>query len=271
MSAGNEDTSLQRPDPLAIFPTADRSHLQGLPSKLNSSDESDYSFYGPFEKTRLAQSASEFIVSRSDASYQTIFDKMEDFLTVAVQDCYKIAAPADKSDIIHSCWLTIRAYPATDAFKQPRWHRDGRMFDCTCSKPKTPHSKYAFTFLGPSTLVLPPGAKVDKTFDAAERTWTENNRESLEKGVKEGREARTRLLEQERSFLAESMQKFDPVALDFNKIIRFSWGQSDSPIHSEPDFSATDRIFVSILFGSEKELREMCEFRDEKYGEVLIE
>lgn len=255
-------------DPLAILAAGTRS-LQGLPSKLTS-DDSEYSFYGPFEKTWLAQSASEFVASRSDASRQTIFHQMENFLTVAVQDTYKIAAPADKSDIIHSCWLTIRAYSATDEFKQPRWHRDGRMFDCQCSEPKTPHYKYAFTFLGPSTLVLPSGAEVDETFDAAERTWRENNRESLEKSVQEGIKAQIRHLEQERPFLAQSVQKFDPVALDFNKIIRFSWGQPDSPIHSEPDFSATDRIFVSLLFGSEEEIRDMCEFRNEKYGELSI-
>lgn len=54
------------------------------------------------------------------------------------------------------------------------------------------------------------------------------------------------------------------------QIIRFSWGQPDSPVHSEPDWSSSDRVFVSVLFGSEEELRVMCDFRGDKYGVVSV-
>jgi hypothetical protein len=271
MSAGNQEAPYQRPDPLAIFPLVATQPLQGLPSKIIPND-SNYEFYGPFDQTQLAVSASEFILSRSDAtSRQSISAKLNRFLTVAVQDCYKTASSADRSDIIHSCWLTIRAYSATDEFKLPRWHRDGRMFDCTCFERRTiPHSKYAFTLLGPPTLVLPPSAELDEAFDTAgRRTWHEDDsRNLLEASRKEGGiQSPIRLAEKKRLFLAERLRNFKPVPLEPSQIIRFSWGQSDSPVHSEPDFSATDRIFVSILFGSEKEIKDMCTFRKAKYNE----
>jgi hypothetical protein len=117
-------------------------------------------------------------------------------------------------------------------------------------------------------LVLSPSAELDEAFDTAKRTWQEDNRDLLESSWKEGIQAQIRLSEEkERSFLAEHLRNFDPVPLEPSQIIRFSWGQSDSPLHSEPDFSATDRIFVSILFGSEKEIKEMCRIREKKYSE----
>ncbi|KAH8703843.1 hypothetical protein BGW36DRAFT_93065 [Talaromyces proteolyticus] len=251
MSTGNQDAPYQRPDPLAIFPLVARRPLQGLPSKVISHN-STYEFYGPFDQTQLAVSASEYIVSRSDASRKTISAELNRFLTVAAQDCYRTASPADRSDIIQSCWLTIRAYSATYEFKQPRWHRDGRMFDCTCFERTIPHSKYAFTLLGPSTLALSPSAQLDEAFDTARRVWQEDNRDLLEKSWKEGIQSQIRLSEKERPFLIERLRKFDPVPLKPTQIIRFSWGQPDSPVHSEPDSSATDRISSVFYLGVKK-------------------
>ncbi len=51
-----------------------------------------------------------------------------------------------------AAWLCIRMTKSTDAFKIPRWHRDGRMFPS--DREEQIHSKYAMTLLVPPTLVL---------------------------------------------------------------------------------------------------------------------
>lgn len=44
-------------------------------------------------------------------------------------------------------------------------------------------------------------------------------------------------------------------------------GQTDSPIHSVPDMKDTDRVFVSVVFGSAREIRDMCRKQSLVYRE----
>lgn len=66
--------------------------------------------------------------------------------------------------------------------------------------------------------------------------------------------------------LAEKLAEYPEAAVKLGQVIRFSWGQPDSPVHSEPDSTSLHRIFVSLLFGSEDEIRNICEIRDEEYS-----
>ncbi|KAH8885557.1 hypothetical protein GQ53DRAFT_751246 [Thozetella sp. PMI_491] len=159
------------------------------------------------------------------------------------EDCLKSSDPADVPAIGTACWLCIRAFGPTDEYVQPRWHRDGRMFQCTCrADPAVPHSKYAVSLLGPATRILAPSAYVDEVMSIGQH-W------------------------ENRLVLAEKLVGCEALAVEPGQIIRFTWGQEDSPVHSEPDFSGQDRVFASVLFGSEQEIRDMCDMRDEIYGE----
>lgn len=66
--------------------------------------------------------------------------------------------------------------------------------------------------------------------------------------------------------LAKKLAEYPEAAVELGQVIRFSWGQRDSPVHSEPDSTGRHRVFISLLFGSEKEIRNMCEMRDEEYS-----
>ncbi len=227
-----------RPDPFLAF---DKSFT--LPRTLTEVNQgSSYSFYGPFGVQKLAQAAANFVSTKTDGDPGDISSTLSGFLTLSRDDCMRTSALVDGEAIVTACWLCVRLFHPTDEYVQPRWHRDGRMFDCACkAKPAQPHSKYAITLLGPPTRVLAPTAYTDEVMASVEDEY------------------------KSRAELAERLAVCQPLELAPGQVIRFSWGQKDSPIHSEPDFERDARVFVSVLFGSEQEIRTMCEWRDEVY------
>lgn len=100
------------------------------------------------------------------------------------------------------------------------------------------NSKYATTLLGNPTRVLAESDLVRKVVTGRHDKKREEYSEQL---------------------------ALEPV-LDIKKgeIIRFTWGQTDSPVHSEPDENC-DRVFISIIFGSQREIRDMCNYRGSTY------
>ena len=118
------------------------------------------------------------------------------------------------------------------------------MFPCSCGSPQTPHSKYAFCLLGPPTRVLLSSEAMNEAYDSVENAWRD----------------------EQRGTLADRLSSFEQAQLLDGQIIRFSWGEHDSPVHAEPDCTDTDRVFVSLLFGNEDEIRKMCEWRSAEYG-----
>ncbi|KAK0640848.1 hypothetical protein B0T16DRAFT_418553 [Cercophora newfieldiana] len=200
--------------------------------------EAQYNFYGALTP-RLVDSAADFIIKRCAGDQPSIVESLSAFIA---------ASTADEQASTHSCWFCIRLTHPTDEYVLPRWHNDGRMFDCSCAQ-KLPHSKYAVTLLGPPTRLLPTTTEI---FNLVQRV------------VGSGSQHRARVE------LAEALKGMQTVPLETGQMIRFSWGQEDSPIHSEPDSSDSDRVFVSILFGSEEEIRCMANSRDEVYGTEKI-
>lgn len=240
-----ERASATQSAPLTIFP-----HEPLHPRVVSSIDKDRVGgFYGPFDTHRLATQAATFISSNSDANEELLAQVLHRFLALAWEDC--TAGASTTNSIVqkaHSCWLCIRMTLPTDSWVVPRWHTDGRMFDCTCSEPKIPHSKYAFTILGPSTRVMatnPAVSAVLETLSETGQPWNQNDPDPK---------------------LAEKLAEYPEAAVKLGQVIRFSWGQPDSPVHSEPDSTSLHRIFVSLLFGSEDEIRNICEIRDEEYS-----
>lgn len=238
------------PEPLRVFPTIFSTDF--LTRVTTEKDSTTFSFYGTFEKEFLVAEAASFIATCTDADLPLLSKTLADFLDHTSKDCVSEASRPELAT--QACWLTIRVWHPTDEFVVPRWHRDGRMFDCSCQGSKLasgrslPHSKYAVTLLGPGTLLLAPFQRhVDDTLATCK--W--------------GRD-------EERKPLADSFAKCELVPVQTGQVIRFSWGEEDSPVHSEPDSSGSDRVFVSVLYGSKEELEDMCKFRETRYGHIEV-
>jgi hypothetical protein len=229
--------AVNRPPALVVFPYEPRS--SDCMTKVTQV-YAEYSFYGLFDVEFLVSSACDLITSKSDADREATARKLEHFLVLAHGDCVATTPDEAKGLVGQACWLTVRMGQPTDDYMKPRWHRDGRMFNCSCPDPQIPHSKYAVTLLGTATKVLVSSPFVDRV-----------ERSNLS-----------------RDELATRLAGCEQASIQRGQAIRFSWGQDDSPIHSEPDSSGEDRVFVSVLFGSEEEIRNMCEWRDKEFGKV---
>jgi hypothetical protein len=148
----------------------------------------------------------------------------------------------------------------------PRWHQDGRMFPYDQGREQVVRSKYALTLLGPTTLMLEPNAHVFSTHQRGktQHYWWRETHDAMP--TEEDIEQTGSTL---RHWLADEFKDATRIRTGHGKVIRFSWGRDDSPVHSEPDLTS-DRVFMTVLYGSESELRGMCEWRDVKFGEFYV-
>lgn len=263
-------------------------------------DDSDPNYYGPLDTNlnSIVQRFGDIIASNIDpeadeSTTTKITTTLLKFIALAKSDCELLAQPQDKEEITKACWLTVRMTLPTEEWQVPRWHQDGLMFKCSCHRadrediwteiarrsgrkwmaarksaqgeenqserrpdageedpsdaatPPTPHSKYATVLLGPPTRLLKPSEIVK-----AEMTRRpERPRKELTTALKECEEE-------------------DVAGAGKGAVVRFSWGEEDSPCHSEPDCTDHHRIFTSILFGSEEEIKFMTRMRKEVYGVI---
>lgn len=123
-------------------------------------------------------------------------------------------------------------------------------------------SKYALTLLGPPTLVLPAEDGVFATMAQGENDILWSRREVVAEIAEEEWDKKNEVL---RVWLAERLRDVEPVEVGKGKVVRFTWGREDSPVHSEPRM-VTDRVFMTVIFGSESEIRSMCEIREADFG-----
>lgn len=136
------------------------------------------------------------------------------------------------------------------------------MFACDQGHEDIVRSKYAVTLCGPPTMMLQPSATTFSTLEAGEKRFfpwqTTGGAELADDEVEQA-------FDDLRIWLAEQYETGERVRVGAGEIVRFSWGETDSPVHSEPDLT-TDRVFMSVLYGSQNELRQMCEARGVEYG-----
>jgi hypothetical protein len=238
--------------PCSILPA-----VINLPHIKLVKQELAFNYYGPVQSS-IAAEASKFLTSVTDAVGGEAVSAIESFVLTTQNDC---VGDANQKN---ACWLTIRATKPTDAFDIPRWHQDGRMFPCDEGYEDVVRSKYALTMLGPTTLMLQPEAQIFKTFHEGEfkHFWwfqTSNNHQPTEEEQDQANDAL-------RYWLSQELEDEPQLQVKDGEVVRFSWGRKNSPIHSEPDL-ISDRVFMTVLYGSEAELRRMCEWRNAKYGE----
>jgi hypothetical protein len=234
--------------PCAILP-----ELIAVPPITSAKQESTFNYYGPVQCSLVSQ-ASKFLANTTDAAEPGMASTIDSFIRATRDDCIGEA----KEKI--ACWLTIRVTKPTKAFEVPRWHQDGQMYPYDEGRKEVVRSKYALTLLGPTTLMLEPTAHVFRTY---KRVQTQHNRWYETNGLEPEDEDE----DQEdmlRHSLADEFKEVAQVRLGDGQVVRFSWGRDDSPVHSEPDLTS-DRVFVTILYGSEPELRAMCDWRSSEY------
>lgn len=136
-------------------------------------------------------------------------------------------------------WFVVRMTRKSEEFVIPRWHRDGRMIECTGTAHAL-HCRYATTLVGPTTLVLEE---------------TEVVTQAMKQHVGKRKET------------ANALAAEKPLEITRGQIIRFSWGQEDSPVHSEPDLVA-ERVFISCIYGSISEIKDITATRRQKIGDL---
>ncbi|KAH8669788.1 hypothetical protein BGZ60DRAFT_408218 [Tricladium varicosporioides] len=225
-----------------------------IPRVTSVTQTSTFDYYGPVQSS-LASEASKFLATISDAVERDVVSAINSFVFVTQNDC---VGGAEETT---ACWLTIRVTKPTKEFEVPRWHQDGRMFPYDEGRKEVVRSKYALTLLGPTTLMLQPNAHAFSIFKQGETQhywWQETHGPEP---TEEEDQANGTL----RHWLADKLKDVVRVRVRDGEIVRFSWGRDDSPVHSEPDL-ISDRIFVTILYGSESELRGMCDWRSAEYG-----
>jgi hypothetical protein len=214
------------------------------------------SYFGPVESSIISDAA-RFIAAHTDASEEPVTQTLQSFIDMSQEDC---VGSAERKACF---WLTIRITQPTDFFKIPRWHQDGRMFECDTDMEGLPRSKYALTLLGPPTLLLHQNQHIFETVKRGEKQffwWRGTGKNVSEEEVDDADEGL-------RAWLAKQFEKEEKVKVRNGEVIRFSWGRDESPVHSEPDLDVEwGRVFMTVLFGSEAELKRMSMFREAEWG-----
>ncbi|CAD6444647.1 bab6c99b-688e-463d-8ba2-339c44dd7522 [Sclerotinia trifoliorum] len=229
----NETQAPPPPPPLSSAFAILKPLLKRTKIKHIRTDQHEYHFYGSTSPEIISSEAAKFICGNSRASKSSIQRILKQFLAITTQD---------SQDNCHvrpeAIWFLVNMTKKSKDFNTARWHRDGRMIECTDSN-HVLHCRYATTLSGPTTLVLPETDRVSK----AMRTYAGNRRK-----------------------ISEVLASEEPIKISRNQIIRFSWGREDSPVHSEPDL-ITDRVFISCIYGSICEIRDIASTRRQVVGD----
>ncbi|CAF9941959.1 MAG: hypothetical protein HETSPECPRED_004487 [Heterodermia speciosa] len=226
-----------------------------------------YSYHGPLfqllawlssrpssEPTSVRDPVTASIFSHTDATSATTTKSfLLTFLEQAASDC------KHSSDC---CWLDIRMTKPEDYFKIPRWHQDGNYFEHTTASTAQPRSKWATTLLGPSTLFL------DLDFSDPElRDYVNFENEGAEWRSSQSDDPDNSVNKKKVDDYLRGKKGPKIVELELGQVVRFGYGQLESPVHSEPDMSGGDRVFVSVMFGFEGEMRELSKRWKVQWGE----
>jgi len=137
-----------------------------------------------------------------------------------------------------SCKLAIRIYRVPDPTKPLRWHQDGFFW-----LPNGYAYQLGTVLLGPPTLFQQPTQET-------QRIYHEVTKDELD-SVPHVRQA-----------LTDQFRDFKPVSAKPGELSRWTNGHDTGVVHSEPFPIVEPRIFVSLLPGTEAQLRNLCELWD---------
>ncbi|KAF2024118.1 hypothetical protein EK21DRAFT_104880 [Setomelanomma holmii] len=207
-------------------------------------DTSSWTYSGPILRpsaTHLPPSLhtwSQLTISDPSSFLQRLiplFSFLQSFLAEADVECY---------------WLTIRASKPTPEYDERRWHIDDDFFLPNFDG-RAIRYKLCTTLLGASTLFVQDNETAlhtIKTTKAHERPKHQHECTTLRCfGC-------STYADTVRHSLAQQLQHHETISAAPNEIAFFRIGQHHGAVHSEPAHD-TDRIFVNIVPGTERELR----------------
>ncbi|KAF4437813.1 hypothetical protein F53441_12954 [Fusarium austroafricanum] len=230
-----------------------------IPHITCTKGESTLDYYGPADAS-IAAEAAKYLARLTDGAEADLKSTIEVFLRATQSDC------TGHGEEKRACWFTLRLTKRGNAFEVPRWHQDGPMYPSDEGREEVVRSKYAIALLGPPTLMLKPNEHVYATLrkgEAQHYWWRE--KDASEPSEEEIYDTEDKL----REWLSNEFKDTPRVSVGHGEVVRFSWGRDDSPIHSEPDL-VSDRVFMTVLYGSESELGTMCEWRNAQYGKYCV-
>ena len=177
----------------------------------------------------------------------------------------------------HYC-LSIRAQKANSDFTLPRWHVDRRFFDVDLPKYEERREtinpsnwKIATALIGPGTLFLKDSKRARQLQKEIE---TRKNAERRKRGhfAVDDKHVCTSfrclgcadMAESVRVDLARAVEGMEVVRpgrgeLAVFKVDGYNSSSGEPAMHSEPDMSGGDRLFVHVVPGREEELRKLVE------------
>lgn len=185
----------------------------------------------------------------------------------------------------HYC-LSIRAQKANSDFETPRWHVDRRFFDADSPengaqqnvkrqerevKRKPSNWKIATALIGPGTLFLRDGRRGRQLQKEIEARKSSEKRKKGHFAVDEKHVCTSfrclgcaDMAESVRMDLAKAAEGMEIVQAKSGELVVFKVDGYNSldgepAMHSEPDMSDGDRLFVHVVPGREEELKRLVE------------
>jgi len=190
-----------------------------------------------------------------------------------------------ETHMTHYC-LSIRAQKANSDFVQPRWHVDRRFFDADLFEKgmkrdgkhherrmeENPSNwKIATALIGPGTLFLKDGRRARQLQKEIEDRKNAEKRKKGHYAVDEKHVCTSfrclgcaDMAESVRVDLARAVKGMEIVEIGKGELVVFkvdgyNSSHGEPAMHSEPDMSDGDRLFVHVVPGREKELRRLVE------------
>lgn len=148
-------------------------------------------------------------------------------------------------------WLTIQIWSKpTHEFDLPRWHQDGYYW-----YPAEDGKVYKLgtVFTGPPTLFLEPTEHNFRIYNGAINHQHGNNDEERDMAM--------------RTWLAEQFG-YSGIVVQPGELARWTVGGGSAIIHSEPAITEP-RIFISVLPGTEAQIRELAERRKRPFQDAI--
>jgi hypothetical protein len=200
-----------------------------------------YNFIGAVSCFQVhPESALEFFAQHTTADLQNCQEILLNFIRLTHSACMGTAE--EKS----SCHITIFTWKhETASTSPPLWHRDGPLYPMKTGTMNFERSKYLVTLLGQPTEILV------------------NSPEIMAKAT-QIYEADLRFDEMLREVQTAGFDTAPQQNVSTGQIVRMTWGEKDSPVHKEP-LVKEDRVFMSVIYGTNKELCELAEWREEVY------
>ncbi len=223
-------------------------HCAGpVPAVINIADRGGNPYKFDFAGRNIARCnryAREFLkqnVYADTADHDVMYRQINSLLIAAGRYLYDVHGPMTGASV----YMSICLQRPSREFIVPRWHQDGKMFTVGEDLHGNPIAarKFAVCVYGAPTLVLSdPPQDIMFGYELSSCNYTDRAR------------------------LAALLNDLPLVNISTGEIFSFECGTPSAPVHSEPHI-ITDRIFMSVVPGTELQIRELSKLRRRDFHE----